>query len=403
MKKGIIQNEKRSPEKIWNGAFVRLFIANIMLNLGQQMVNSLVAKYANFLGAKSVVVGIVSSLFAVTALFAKVISGPAIDAFNRKHILLGAAAIEAVSFFGYGISHSIPLLMIFRLLQGLGKAFTAVCCLAMAADTLPAHKFSSGISIYSLTQVICQAFGPAIGLALAKTFGYSTAFFIGGLIGLLAIFPVMQLKTARKTKEMEFAVSISRIVAKEAVRSSIIMFLLTTAFAATNSFLIIVAAWQGVENIGYFFTVYAVIMLFTRPVVGKLTDKYGLVALIIPAMGMFIISYFIISTAHTLSLYLLAALIAGFGYGVCHPLIQTLCMKSVIPECRGAASSTNYIANDLGNLVGPVLAGMMADAYGYIFMWRIMTVPIFLAIVITICSRQIITRVEKQFQKEAGK
>jgi MFS family permease len=401
MEKKTVQHDvEQVPVKIWNGAFARLFITNIMLNLGQQMMNSLVAKYADSLGAKAIVVGVVSGVFAVTALIMKVISGPAIDTFNRKYILTGATIILAVSFLGYGISRNIPVLIAFRLLQGCGKAFTATCCLAMAADTLPAQKFASGIGIYSLAQVICQALGPTFGLALAELFGYSLTFFIGSFITMFAIFPIMQIKTLQKNQETKFKITLDQIVAKEAIGSSIIMFLLTATAVVTNSFRIVIATRQGIKNIGYFFTVYAVAMLFTRPIVGKLNDRFGLVVIIIPSMCMFIISHFILSAADTLPLYLIAALVASIGYGVCQPMIQTLCMKSVSKERRGAASSTNYIANDLGSLVGPVLAGAVADSGGYIFMWRIMTIPVFLAMLITICSRRGIAGMENKFQND---
>jgi MFS family permease len=217
---------------------------------------------------------------------------------------------------------------------------------------------------------------------------------------MLAIFPIIQINTLQKNQGIKFKITLDQIVAKEAIGSSIIMFLLTTTAAVTNSFLIVIATRQGIKNIGYYLTVYAVAMLFTRPVVGKLNDRFVLVKIIIPSMCMFIISHFILSAANTLPLYLVAALVTSIGYGVCHPMIQTLCMKSVSKERRGAASSTNYIANDFGNLVGPVFAGAVADSSGYIFMWQIMTIPVFLAMLITICSRHGIAGMEKKFQNE---
>jgi len=72
-------------------------------------------------------------------------------------------------------------------------------------------------------------------------------------------------------------------------------------------------------------------------------------------------------------------------------------MKCVSPERRGASSSTNYIGTDLGSLLGPVLAGAVADKLGYIAMWRIMTVPIFAGLIIVIACRSKISRVEKNF------
>jgi MFS family permease len=82
-------------------------------------------------------------------------------------------------------------------------------------------------------------------------------------------------------------------------------------------------------------------------------------------------------------------------------------MKSVPKERRGAASSTNYIGNDLGNLTGPVLAGTIIDHVGYAPMWRLMTIPLFIAIAVVLICRKRIMGIENAFAvtnaKEAEK
>ena len=84
---------------------------------------------------------------------------------------------------------------------------------------------------------------------------------------------------------------------------------------------------------------------------------------------------------------MLAAFVSAFGYGACQPSVQTLCMKCVPKEKRGAGSSTNYIGQDLGNLVGPLIAGSLAGRFGYAAMWRIMIIPVALALLIVLVFR----------------
>ena len=52
---------EKENNKIWNAAFISIFVANALMNLGQQMVNSLVAKYADYLGAAATLVRIICS------------------------------------------------------------------------------------------------------------------------------------------------------------------------------------------------------------------------------------------------------------------------------------------------------------------------------------------------------
>jgi MFS family permease len=391
----------RTNAGIWNKNFTAIFIANACMYMAQQMMNSLVAKYANYLGATATVVGLVSSLFAVTALVFKVVSGPAIDSFNRRFVLAGAMTVMAVAYFGYSISGNIPMLMIARLLQGVGQAFTATCCLALAADALPKDKFGSGIGIFSMAQAAAQAIGPTVALTCMKHLGYNTTFAIGGFVMLFAAFMALQVKTEQGDKK-RFRISFRNVIAPEALMPATIMLFLSMTFCVINSFLIIYAEEVKVEGIGFYFTVYACTLLFTRPMIGKLTDKYGLVKILIPAMCCFAGSFLIISIARSLSVFLLAAFIAAFGFGGCQPAIQTLCMKCVPTERRGAGSSTNYIGNDLGQLIGPIIAGHIVEGFGYSNMWRMMTIPVAIAAVVVILFRTRISRVEWEFEQKEG-
>ena len=157
----------------------------------------------------------------------------------------------------------------------------------------------------------------------------------------------------------------------------------------------------GVDgNIGIYFTVYACTLLLTRPLIGKLSDKFGVIKILFPAMVCFMAAYWLISFASALWMFILAAIVSAFGLGACQPSVQALCMKCVPPERRGAASSTCYIAQDLGNLAGPVAAGLIVEYFGYVSMWRIMTIPILIACGYVLLIRGRIRQVEQEFLQQ---
>lgn len=172
---------------------------------------------------------------------------------------------------------------------------------------------------------------------------------------------------------------------------SIMMFFLSTAYSCINSFVAIYGGLYGVENIGLFFATYAICMLFSRPFGGKVADKYGFDKTVIPGMFAFALSLILTSYSCSLPMFLLAGAVSAFGYGICFPLIQTLCMKLVSKERRGAAGNTNYMGIDCGYLVGPTLGGIIithihnisgSEVFGYVVMYRVMMIPILIALVI---------------------
>ena len=221
---------RQEPDKIWNAAFISVFIANMLMFLGQQMMNTLVAKYANFLGAQPSVVVFITSSFAYTALLFKVFAAPAIDRLNKKYVLAGALLVMAASFFGYSMSHSVQPLLGFRLLQGAGQAFTATCCLALASECLHRDKMASGIAYFSLAQAICQSLGPTMGLSLAKGIGYNATFAIGAVIMVCAAVAAFMIKTPARPKQKEKKpFSVKSIIAVEAILPAVLAFFLSMA------------------------------------------------------------------------------------------------------------------------------------------------------------------------------
>ena len=387
------------PDTIWNRMFFSLFFANLALNAGQSMSNSLLAKYADSMGAPSSQIGMLMSMFALTALIFRFVSGPAMDSFNRKFIIMMAMGFMTTAYIGFSLSANIRSLMIFRLVQGIGNAFANACFLTIVADVLPRDKLNTGMGYYSVAQVVIQAIGPSIGLQLAAWFGYSRTYTINACLMLLAIFMATLIKLPPRIPR-KFSMRLKNIIAKEAVIPASVTFFVAMGFNTISAFLIVYASKRGVENgIGLFFTVYALTMVVTRPAVGKLTDKYGFAKIGIPAIIMTMISLIFIGFSDRLWMFLTAAFINGFGYGAVQPTIQALCMKSVPESRRGSASATQYIFLDTATLIGPTIAGFVAEKAGYTpIMWIVMVIPLIAGMGIVFSFRRKISDIEEQFR-----
>ena len=155
--------------------------------------------------------------------------------------------------------------------------------------------------------------------------------------------------------------------------------------------MVIYGTLLGVDHIALYFTVYALCMLVTRPFFGRMSDVHGTKAILIFAFIAFGASYVIISQATTLPMFLLAAVVGSCGFGVCNPLVQALALRMVPPDHTGAGTNTTYTGLDVGNLLGPALAGVLIDVFlpiagsestAYSWMWLCMLVLIVLAVVL---------------------
>lgn len=401
------KSEWQAPTTIWNSMFMSVFFSSIMMNLSQQMSNSNLSLYAKDLGSPADEIGSLMSMFAITAFIFRFVSGPAMNAFNRKKLLAMAMGFFAFSYFGFSFSpmianavgtDTVTVLKAFRLIQGIGNAFGNSCALTIVADFIPKDKFSLGMSYFSIAQAIAQAIGPTIGVWLSTTFNYHITYIIVGLFMLSAI-AVSQIFIKNAPHERQkFNLNIKNMVAKEALVPAFAVFLIACGFTSINSFLLVYAKEQGIKGATLFFTVYAAALFVTKPILGKLTDKYGFVRVGTVAVLATAVSLLLIGFSKSLPMLLIAALINSCGYGAAQPALQSLCIKSVPPERRGSGSATNYIGMDGGTIVGPLLCGAVAARLGYTpAMWCVVSIPVFMSAAFIFLCRKRVNAIEDDF------
>lgn len=399
------------PKNLWNPMFVSIFFVNMALNLGQQMSNSLLSLYAKSMGSPADQIGQLMSMFAVTALIFRFISGPAMNSFDKKKLVALSMICMATAYLGFSCSpviadalgvDTILVMKLFRMIQGVGNAFGNSCCLTIVADVVPKDKFTTGMGYYACAQVVAQSIGPTVGIMLRDALGYSKVYMLFAVLMFTAMVASQLVKTAPH-QGVPFKLRFDNMIAKEALVPAIVTLMVAMGYTTINAFLLVYAEERGIAGGSLFFTVYALTMLATRPMVGKLTDKYGFVKVCIPSVLATAASLALIGYAANTAMLLLAALVNAFGYGAVQPMLQSLSIKAVPPERRGSASSTNYIFLDAATIVGPSVCGWVADMMGYTpAMWLVMTAPVLLAVVFVFLFRRNIAKIEQEFQNRTA-
>ena len=376
-------SQKRERDSIWSFPYVMLMTVNFFQSMAAFMANTTIPVFADHLGASTAMVGAVVSAFAVTALLIRPFAGPAFDSFSRKRLLLIAQVIICTSLVLYSIVSSLPALIAVRLLHGIGIGCSGPLAMSFVSEFLPTSRLASGISIYALAQSFAQVIGPAVGLWLVDAFGFSNAYLLAAACLFVAIGGVCLIKEPPRER-LPYQFKVSRMFAREAVDKALALMLLATSFSCTASYLVLYGMMLGIQNVGLYFTVYAGCLVITRPILGKLADRFGPPRVLIAGVLFFAASYVALSVAQDLAGLLVAAVLGSAGFGCCAPLIQTLGLSSVPPERRGAASNTVFTGLDLGMLFGPVLGGNAIEAItpllgsqlaAYSAMWIIMLIP----------------------------
>ncbi|MDR0473108.1 MAG: MFS transporter [Treponema sp.] len=362
---------------IWNKVYTCTFIASFLMGCSQSMVNPLIASYTKLLGADEVTIGVLSGLYFGVAFMARPFSGPVVAMLNKKYIMLFAYSLGFIVNVGYAISGSIPVFMVSRILHGLQLAFIGSLTLTLASASLPPEKIGSGIGLFGAAGATANAIAPSVGIALRSLgeqsfgsvkLGYTVIFLVASVCMLISIIPcvLMPYKHPSKAEIARLGVWYKNIFAREALMPAAAGMFLSIASMSSTMYMVRFAETKGIGNVGLFFTVYAITLVATRPISGRLIDQLGAVKIFLPSALIFACSFVIISFSNSLLMILAGAVVAAIGLGGSHPTIQTMCLQSVSPLRYGVASNTNFFGLDLGGFLGPSTAGIVISNFGLV-------------------------------------
>jgi DHA2 family multidrug resistance protein len=112
---------------------------------------------------------------------------------GRRNFFLLCIVIFTVSSFLCGVALSLPMLLVFRVMQGAGGGGLQPMAQAIMADSFEPQKRGQAFALYGLVAVLAPSIGPTLGGWLTDNFSWRWIFFINIPVGILAFFLVTRL------------------------------------------------------------------------------------------------------------------------------------------------------------------------------------------------------------------
>lgn len=385
------------PQRLWNRNYVAILVANCLISTSFFIVNPTFPIYVKNLLNDLGLVGLLSSIFLISAMLVRPISGYITDRYDKGKIFLAGLLLLCVSFLGYILIHSIPGIVIARLLHGIGMGLSTTAFGALVSENVPDSRMGEGMGYYGLGMVLGMSVGPALGLALLNAFNAQVVF--GVAAGFVALGGLLFVGFYRKKANLEKHLPIpagqnkrffSLILEKSALIPASLIFFIGIVISSINTYLALYAAERGIGNIGFFFAVQSVAVLLSRLINGKLADRRGYAIVIIPSILALVGSMVVLFYAETPILFMVTAFLYGLGYGTLTSACQALAVIKAKPECRGLAISTYFLGIDAGSGLGTIINGMISQVYGYANMFLLGTIPLFIGLLIyTVWGRRL--------------
>jgi EmrB/QacA subfamily drug resistance transporter len=173
-----------SPKTVVAAVFVCVMFMNIM---DQTVVNVALPTLSRSFGAQLSSVGGVVTAYLVTIAVVMPASGWVGDRFGAKPVMLASVAVFTGASALCGLSASLPELVAFRALQGIGGGMTVPVGMAMLFRAFPPAERIRANRILMVPTLLAPATGPVIGGALVSGLSWRWIFFINLPIGVAAL------------------------------------------------------------------------------------------------------------------------------------------------------------------------------------------------------------------------
>ncbi|MEQ1794747.1 MAG: MFS transporter [Nitrospira sp.] len=359
-------------------SFLLICTVGIFCFISYNMVRMpVLALFAEHLGAGPERIGLIVSVSTLTGVLLKLPSGALSDIYGRRFLLrIGVVAFGLPPFL-YLFITDLNSLTALRFVHGLATAIFAPSALATVAE-LYRERRGAALGTYTACTQSGALLGPFIGGYLAHVAGFDFAFVTAGVCGCIAIvlfyslhLDVVTPRVPQKGMRPLLAEMWKGFVIVARNRKVLITSATDGAKMIANGALMAFLPLYGLTvglnpgEVGLLFSVQAGTSFFSKPIMGRVSDRVGRQPLIM--IGLLICAATFVCIPHVSIFAVLLLLSAGFGFGeaVVSSSSSAFVADSSEFKTLGAGMGMQGTIGDIGHASGPLLAGILIANMSY--------------------------------------
>ena len=363
--------------RLWSPAFINYGISSgIFYMTHYVLVAALPIVITSELSGSDLDAGLAMTYFQIGTIICRLFAGRLIDGFNKRIVLLISTALFFIIMGLFNLTTSLDAIFVLRGLHGVVFALGTTVMSALAVLVLPPSRKGEGINMFAIFSNVAMVLGPAIGLYALSSYG-SMALYIfltamTGLAMLLSNVIPLSKELALPKPSKRKGWHISQFIESKSLPWALMGLFIGFTYSGVLVFIPIELNSMGAGIWGSaFFAIFALMIIISRPVVGRVYARYGSKFIIYPGLGLFILGLFGLGLATTPRAIILTAPLLGLGYGAAQPAFQALAIQSAPIERAGVSTATYFLALDISVGAGSVILALLASALGYQYLYII--------------------------------
>lgn len=299
------------------------------------------------------------------------------DRYGRKPLIVLGLSLFSLSNFSAALADDLMLLFVSRLIGGIGSAALVPSIMAYAADIATNEQRTKAMSYIGASMSSGFIIGPGVGGLLAE-FGMRTPFFASACIGVLAMIGSMvflpeslslehrMTRQQSRDKKPNVFLQLALSIKSRFFVLLFLVFVLTfglTHFDAIYPLYVVQSYGFTSRDIAILFTLCSLMGTFNQIMLAtRLIRRFGEKKTINYTLLLSSISFVLLLHSGNFWYVMFITMLFFTCNNILRPTINTLLSKGAGEE-QGFVAGMNNAYMSLGNIFGPLLAGILFDVH----------------------------------------
>ncbi|MFE7632002.1 MFS transporter [Kocuria sp. NPDC057446] len=352
-----------------------LIAAAFVIAIGYGIVAPVLPQFATTFGVGVAAASAVISVFAVARLLFAPAGGRILNRIGERPTYVIGVLIVALSSAATAFAQTYWQLLLFRGLGGIGSVMFTISAMGLIVRLAPPRMRGRVSGYYASAFLVGGVLGPVVGGLLAGL-GMQAPFLIYAVSLLVAVAVVhFRLKDevlgAGGDRRHQPVMTVAEARRVGAYRSALV-----SSFAngwtahgirvALVPLFAVAVLGAGPAVAGLALAVYAAGNAMTLPITGRLTDRFGRRPLVLSGLVLNGVATMGLGLVQDVPWFVVLSLVAGMGSGTLNPGQQATVADVIGPDRAGGPVLARFqMSADAGQILGPVVAGALADAAGF--------------------------------------
>ena len=360
----IFTEERR---KWWTLAAVSFGLFMIMLD--NTVVNVALPSIQEDIGADLSELQWIVTGYALSFAALMLIGGKLADAYGRRLIFVVGIVVFTGASLWCGLADSGNMLILARVVQGMGAALMNPATLSIIAATFPPKERGMAIGIWAGVSALALAIGPLVGGLLTEHLSWHWIFFVNIPVGVVAIavvslFAFVMIERRSRFPMLDLSLFRSGTYTGANVAMLLVALAMFGVFFFVSLYMQNVLGYSAVQA-GAAFLPMTILIILVAPVAGKASDKFGsrwLMTIGMVLIGVQLLYLSQLSPGSTFWNLLPGFLIGGLGMAITMTPTAAAATRAVPVEKSGVGSAVLNAMRQVGGSVGVALMGAIVAA-----------------------------------------